>query len=129
MEGIKVEDHDERPPPAIRTAGAGTAGSKKRAKADEDVLSCDVCRRDIGTGALRLVGAAEDENTDVTIEVLCAHCEKRYLRCSDCGGGGGMRGSVPALWTDIVLTLTVSFTELADGVRKRCSRKDVALVA
>ncbi|KAM0790485.1 hypothetical protein ACM66B_003360 [Microbotryomycetes sp. NB124-2] len=92
LAGMSVEDADPRPPPANRTSANGGITSKKRTKMDDDVLTCDVCRRDVGTGGLRLVGAAEGENPEVTIEVLCAHCEARYLRCSDCGGGGGNRG-------------------------------------
>ncbi|KAK4047435.1 hypothetical protein OIO90_006180 [Microbotryomycetes sp. JL221] len=92
LEGLSVEERDTRPPPANRSTANGGISSKKRTKMDDDVLTCDVCRRDVGTGGLRLVGANEGESTDVTIEVLCAHCESRYLRCSDCGGGGGNRG-------------------------------------
>ncbi|KAK4049264.1 hypothetical protein OIV83_004200 [Microbotryomycetes sp. JL201] len=92
LEGLSVEEADPRPPPANRTSANGGVSSKKRTKMEDDVLACDVCRRDVGTGGLRLVGAAEGENPEVTIEVLCAHCETRYLRCSDCGGGGGNRG-------------------------------------
>lgn len=50
----------------------------------------DVCRRDVGSGQLRL--AETGEAVGSTIEVLCAHCDTRYLRCSDCGGGGGNKG-------------------------------------
>lgn len=55
-------------------------------------LQCDVCKRDVATGGLRLVGGREGEKFECTVEVLCTHCEGRYMRCSDCGGGGGTRG-------------------------------------
>ncbi|ORY55962.1 hypothetical protein BCR35DRAFT_309938 [Leucosporidium creatinivorum] len=96
LEGISVEDSDPRPPPANRYSGGGQSlsgsTSKKRTKSDEESLQCDVCKREIATGALRLVGGHEGEKFECTVEVLCTHCEGRYLRCSDCGGGGGTRG-------------------------------------
>ncbi|BGP51716.1 hypothetical protein JCM10450v2_007666 [Rhodotorula kratochvilovae] len=104
-QGLDPTSADTRPPPAapgkVRSgftahaalaAGSG-AGKKRRASvADESegVLACDVCRRDLATGTLQLV--ATGEAVGATIEVLCAHCESRYTRCSDCGGGGGSKG-------------------------------------
>ncbi|GAA5845230.1 hypothetical protein JCM9279_004811 [Rhodotorula babjevae] len=74
--------------------GGGAQGSKKRrasvVEESEGLLACDVCRRDLATGSLQL--AATGEPVGATIEVLCAHCESRYTRCSDCGGGGGSKG-------------------------------------
>ncbi|GAA5929634.1 hypothetical protein JCM3775_006504 [Rhodotorula graminis] len=74
--------------------GGGSQGSKKRrasvVEESEGLLACDVCRRDLATGSLQL--AATGEPVGATIEVLCAHCESRYTRCSDCGGGGGSKG-------------------------------------
>ena len=55
-------------------------------------VQCDVCHRIVATGGLRLIGGAEGEKFECTVEVICTHCQTRYLRCSDCGGGGGTRG-------------------------------------
>ncbi|GAA5823192.1 hypothetical protein JCM3770_004308 [Rhodotorula araucariae] len=104
-QGLDPTAADTRPPPAapgkVRSgftahaalAANGGASKKRRASvADESegVLGCDVCRRDLATGTLQLV--ATGEAVGATIEVLCAHCESRYTRCSDCGGGGGSKG-------------------------------------
>ncbi|GAA5904317.1 hypothetical protein JCM8208_006834 [Rhodotorula glutinis] len=118
FQGIDPKLGDSRPPPAppgkVRSGftaqsqlggpstgmggggggGGGAQGSKKRrasvVEESEGLLACDVCRRDLATGTLQL--AATGEPVGATIEVLCAHCESRYMRCSDCGGGGGSKG-------------------------------------
>ena len=119
FQGIDPKLGDSRPPPAppgkVRSGftaqsqlggtstvmgggggGGGAQGSKKRrasvVEESEGLLACDVCRRDLATGSLQL--AATGEPVGATIEVLCAHCESRYTRCSDCGGGGGSKGCV-----------------------------------
>ncbi|KAK4058020.1 hypothetical protein OIO90_000759 [Microbotryomycetes sp. JL221] len=53
------------------------------------VTACDVCLRDVAVGAV----VAEDGRTtiDFYVEVVCAACDQKYQRCSDCGGGGGVR--------------------------------------
>ncbi|GAA5844912.1 hypothetical protein JCM11251_004667 [Rhodosporidiobolus azoricus] len=79
---------------------------KKRAASEmapvrEGVLVCDVCNRDLAAGRLTLApstdkgGGKESEGAPVTAtaEVVCWHCEGRYVRCSDCGGGGAGKGS------------------------------------
>ncbi|EGU10947.1 putative Microtubule-associated protein [Rhodotorula toruloides ATCC 204091] len=105
-QGIDPKQQDIRPPPAPpgKTRSGFTAhvsmpgASKKRRQSVADdaegVLACDVCRRDIGSGTLQL--ASTGEPVGATVEVICAHCEVRYTRCSDCGGGGGSKGDV---WT------------------------------
>ncbi|BGP11446.1 hypothetical protein JCM10049v2_007353 [Rhodotorula toruloides] len=101
-QGIDPKQQDIRPPPAPpgKTRSGFTAhvsmpgASKKRRQSVADdaegVLACDVCRRDIGSGTLQL--ASTGEPVGATVEVICAHCEVRYTRCSDCGGGGGSKG-------------------------------------
>ncbi|BGP58265.1 hypothetical protein JCM8202v2_005926 [Rhodotorula sphaerocarpa] len=100
--GEDPDRNDTRPPPApfgkvrlgfVAHDAAPESVKKRRTNvvADlEGVLACDVCRRDLGSGQLRL--AATGEPVGSTIEVLCSHCDARYLRCSDCGGGGGNKG-------------------------------------
>ncbi|GAA6039210.1 hypothetical protein JCM8097_000471 [Rhodosporidiobolus ruineniae] len=100
--GIDPKTQDLRPPPAApgktRSGFTGLAamapGAKKRRSsvvdAAEGVLACDVCKRDLGSGTLSVLSTGEP--VGATIEVLCAHCETRYMRCSDCGGGGGQKG-------------------------------------
>ncbi|GAA5920283.1 hypothetical protein JCM6882_006535 [Rhodosporidiobolus microsporus] len=61
----------------------------------EGVLVCDVCNRDVATGRLTLApreGEKEGKPVTATAEVVCAHCDERYVRCSDCGGGGAGKG-------------------------------------
>ncbi|GAA5820923.1 hypothetical protein JCM11251_001879 [Rhodosporidiobolus azoricus] len=99
--GIDPKAVDMRPPPAApgKTRSGFTPlanlgpGAKKRrssiADSSEGILACDVCRRDLGSGTLQLTTG---EAVGSTIEVICAHCEGRYMRCSDCGGGGGQKG-------------------------------------
>ncbi|GAA6063693.1 hypothetical protein JCM10212_000272 [Sporobolomyces blumeae] len=102
LQGLDLSQADIRPPPAppgksrtgfITNDGEATgAGKKRRASALEvtdGILGCDVCRREIGSGDLSCVTG---EPINASIEVLCAFCETRYLRCSDCGGGGGTKG-------------------------------------
>ncbi|GEM11040.1 microtubule-associated protein [Rhodotorula toruloides] len=101
-QGIDPKQQDVRPPPAPpgKTRSGFTAhvsmpgASKKRRQSVADdaegILACDVCRRDIGSGTLQL--ATTGEPVGATVEVICAHCEVRYTRCSDCGGGGGSKG-------------------------------------
>ncbi|GAA6039948.1 hypothetical protein JCM8097_002635 [Rhodosporidiobolus ruineniae] len=116
--GLDLAEVDDRPPPAppgkvvtgfvpfITEDGAGGGGAgdedgkkkgvKKRAAralkeaAKDGVLVCDVCRRDVGSGSLTL--SSSSSAVDATAEVICAHCDDRYLRCSDCGGGGNGKG-------------------------------------
>ncbi|GAA5906035.1 uncharacterized protein JCM6883_002530 [Sporobolomyces salmoneus] len=100
FEGLDLETNDVRPTPAppgksrtgFTPTQALTNGKKRRASvldSTEGLLGCDVCRREIGSGQLsRTDGAA----VNASIEVLCAFCDTRYLRCSDCGGGGGTKG-------------------------------------
>ncbi|GAA5957538.1 hypothetical protein JCM8115_001354 [Rhodotorula mucilaginosa] len=100
--GEDPDAQDARPPPAppgkVRTgllphdASAGLSKKRRSSVIDvvEGVLACDVCRRNIASGFLKV--AATGEPAGASVEVLCAHCESRYTRCSDCGGGGGLKG-------------------------------------
>ncbi|BGP19721.1 hypothetical protein JCM10213_005409 [Rhodosporidiobolus nylandii] len=115
-----VEGADTRPPPAgvgkvltgfvAHEAGEGEdakrgKGPKKRAAAQEGtegVLVCDICHRDVASGFLSLAapggfaasssGVKTGKPVKATSEVVCKHCDGRYLRCSDCGGGGSGKG-------------------------------------
>ncbi|GAA5863665.1 hypothetical protein JCM8547_003686 [Rhodosporidiobolus lusitaniae] len=100
--GLDPKTADTRPSPAppgktrsgfTPTSQMGPGAKKRRSSvvdSNEGILGCDVCRRDLGAGSLAV--AATGEAVGATIEVLCAHCETRYVRCSDCGGGGGQKG-------------------------------------
>ncbi|GAA6013706.1 hypothetical protein JCM11491_005065 [Sporobolomyces phaffii] len=84
------------PPGKSRTGFTPTqatmSGKKRRASvldSTEGLLGCDVCRREIGSGEL---SCSDGSAVNASIEVLCAFCDSRYLRCSDCGGGGGTKG-------------------------------------
>ncbi|KAJ1555791.1 hypothetical protein HK405_012993 [Cladochytrium tenue] len=74
--------------------------SRKRARAISELgVSCDVCRRDVGFGGVRVTSkrAACDTSSskfgkaDFTVEVVCSHCRERYGFCTECGGGGKYR--------------------------------------
>ncbi|SCV68195.1 BQ2448_316 [Microbotryum intermedium] len=75
-------------------SSAPTSASKKRVKGEENLLACDICRRDIGSGELTcaLRDAPPGSKVEYTPEVACASCSEKYRRCSDCGGGGGAKG-------------------------------------
>ncbi|GAA5985454.1 hypothetical protein JCM10908_006983 [Rhodotorula pacifica] len=93
---------ETRPPPAtpgkarigfVPLETNAITGKRRRNKVIDDpegVLVCDVCKRDVGSGVLKL--AANGQAAGASVEILCAHCESRYTRCSDCGGGGGTKG-------------------------------------
>ncbi|KAM0748144.1 hypothetical protein T439DRAFT_75196 [Meredithblackwellia eburnea MCA 4105] len=86
MQGIEIHARDERPPPPkVRNT---TVTGKKR-KANDEVLICDVCTREIATGSVGL--AKSNEEPEFGVEAICERCCDRYQRCSDCGGGGGVR--------------------------------------
>ncbi|EIW65798.1 hypothetical protein TREMEDRAFT_46041 [Tremella mesenterica DSM 1558] len=77
----------------------GTVDSRKRMRAamelqDEGVdeerkrIFCDVCQRVSGAGH---VLGSHKEDLGYMCEIICAACESKYQRCTDCGGGGGPR--------------------------------------
>jgi len=78
--------------PLMNTSTSVNTFRKRNKKSFSDpsaLTPCDVCLRDIATGAV----LADDSETEVgfTVEVVCVQCDERYMRCSDCGGGGGSR--------------------------------------
>lgn len=63
--------------------------AKKRKRADEQVVDCEVCRGCIGVGGISsecLVDGGE-----IKSEFVCADCGDKYMFCSECGGGGKQR--------------------------------------
>ncbi|KAL8291401.1 hypothetical protein RQP46_002379 [Phenoliferia psychrophenolica] len=87
LEGLDL-NHDPRPPPSTKVS---TAGRKRRAQ-EQELVSCDVCARDVGTG--NLIPKDSRSNLTFGVEILCTSCGDKYRRCSDCGGGGGVRVGV-----------------------------------
>ncbi len=78
--------------PLVNTSTSVNTFRKRNKKSFSDpsaLTPCDVCLRDIATGAV----LADDGETEIgfTVEVVCVRCDERYMRCSDCGGGGGSR--------------------------------------
>ncbi|KAM0793262.1 hypothetical protein ACM66B_000724 [Microbotryomycetes sp. NB124-2] len=53
------------------------------------VTACDVCLRDIAAGCV--IAKDSQATIDFHVEIVCASCDEKYQRCSDCGGGGGVR--------------------------------------
>ncbi|GAA6063595.1 hypothetical protein JCM10212_000989 [Sporobolomyces blumeae] len=76
-----------------RTASRPTVKVRKadapRRDPTQDLLVCDVCRKDVGSGSLR--PSQPSMQLDFGVEVVCVHCAALYRRCSDCGSGGGPR--------------------------------------
>lgn len=63
---------------------------KKHKRSDDLALTaCDVCLRDICFGGV--VASQEHQPVSLQVEVVCDACRSKYMRCSDCGGGGGVR--------------------------------------
>lgn len=79
----------------------GSTETRKRmrtAMEDDDMLNddtarrrcfCDVCQRVVCVG--QVVGGAERQPLGSMTEIVCASCDSKYQRCTDCGGGGGPR--------------------------------------
>ena len=63
---------------------------RKRTKRSDgtNLVSCDVCLRDIMSGAVFSVET--NAEVEFAVEVVCASCTTKYQRCSDCGGGGAV---------------------------------------
>ncbi|KAI9347780.1 hypothetical protein DFJ73DRAFT_451931 [Zopfochytrium polystomum] len=69
--------------------------SRKRARAHSDAVACDVCRRELGCGGVRVSAKRQipfaSTKQDFTVEVVCAHCREHFGFCTECGGGGKYR--------------------------------------
>lgn len=85
FQGLSVKETPERKSStsSSRSAGGTPIGGKKRSKVEEKIVTCDVCRTDLGTGEPRLVGGYEGAKLEAGVETLCDRCESKYLRCSD----------------------------------------------
>ena len=98
---------------------------RKRNKRFDDpnaTIACDVCLRDIAVGGvlpLPLDAPDPSSRIDFMIEIVCASCDVKYKRCSDCGGGGGSRAGT-GKWR---------CAELFPPQRKTCSLKHQRLGA
>lgn len=108
---IKEESEVERPPNRMKSS---VSLSRKR-KADDEIVTCDVCTRDIATGRTSIKATGED--VPFGIEVICQRCRLKYKRCSDCGGSGGPRLGV-GKWRS---------EELFPGSRKTCALSHLRL--
>ncbi|KDE02396.1 hypothetical protein MVLG_07047 [Microbotryum lychnidis-dioicae p1A1 Lamole] len=76
-------------PPAEPPIKVSASFRKRHKRDDLETTSCDVCLRDIASGAV--VANDQKQRIDFHVEVVCSHCDSMYQRCSDCGGGGGLR--------------------------------------
>ncbi|OCF32422.1 hypothetical protein I317_05792 [Kwoniella heveanensis CBS 569] len=110
----------------------GTVETRKRIRAslemdDEDAKLknrrcwCDVCQRIVGSG--QIVGGEEKESLIGMAEVVCAGCDSKYQRCTDCGGGGGPRVGIGKWRMKQVFhpgrkTCSLSHTRLGDRTRE-----------
>ncbi|KAJ3382770.1 hypothetical protein HDU92_004576 [Lobulomyces angularis] len=58
--------------------------SRKRNYAETQIVCCDLCRKSIAKGDLKVESSS--------LEVICFHCVEKYKFCTECGGGGKFRG-------------------------------------
>ncbi|KAJ3160278.1 hypothetical protein HK101_000932 [Irineochytrium annulatum] len=76
--------------------------SRKRARGRaENRITCDVCRKHVGSGGVKvsISGSPEDrdaremdgEAPEFSVEVVCVSCREHYAFCTECGGGGKHR--------------------------------------
>ena len=118
---VKLPDADaeQQSSRSASTKPAFTSFRKRHKRPDSQsaVNACDVCLRDVAFGAV--VPEDQRDRIDFQVEVVCASCDSRYRRCSDCGGGGGARLGV-GKWRS---------KELFLGGRKTCSLPHVRLGA
>ncbi|BGP12716.1 hypothetical protein JCM10213_008854 [Rhodosporidiobolus nylandii] len=108
--------------PSSSSAAEGTSATKaktlpfrkkKRVDAASALTACDVCLRDVAVGGVLPAPVGNPPvgaRIDFMIEVVCASCDSKYKRCTDCGGGGGARAGT-GKWRS---------KELFHGNRKTC---------
>ncbi|KAJ3281654.1 hypothetical protein HK104_011349 [Borealophlyctis nickersoniae] len=69
-------------------------GSKKRSTPKEpEAASCEVCKRLVGIGGIKLLDADKrgEIEPEFGVEVVCSVCRHKYALCTECGGGGKYR--------------------------------------
>ncbi|KAI5478707.1 hypothetical protein MNV49_004632, partial [Pseudohyphozyma bogoriensis] len=72
-----------------RNHPATSYAQKKRSAQEQETLTCGVCSLDLATAItpVDLVAPLPPSS----IEIVCTSCSERFARCSDCGGGGGVK--------------------------------------
>jgi len=85
-----------------RRTGAEHANLRKRSQTVVKTASCDVCWRDVASGSVVIASSPRGPADEITFcarsaranfadvadtELICASCNAKYRRCSDCGGG------------------------------------------
>ncbi|KAI8590236.1 hypothetical protein BDZ88DRAFT_451347 [Geranomyces variabilis] len=82
--------------PAVATANL-VPGSRKRTGPSRraERAACDVCKRVVAVGSVRLTGDSKDRDRDIEpdfeAEIICVSCRAKYALCTECGGGGRYR--------------------------------------
>ncbi|KAI8906646.1 hypothetical protein DFJ77DRAFT_477467 [Powellomyces hirtus] len=72
-------------------------GSRKRTGPSRQAerAACDVCKRIVAIGAVRLSADPKDRDRDIEpefeAEIICCSCRSKYALCTECGGGGKYR--------------------------------------
>ncbi|KAJ3217862.1 hypothetical protein HDU67_007148 [Dinochytrium kinnereticum] len=91
--------------PEIASSSTVVVPSRKRARGRaEELVSCDVCRRHVGAGGVKIDASRKraaldgvksesdcESDVDFSVEVVCVPCRERYAFCTECGGGGKYR--------------------------------------
>lgn len=62
---------------------------KKFKRSNDSLTACDVCLREISYGSV--ITNSTSIPVSYAVEVICTSCSSKYRRCTDCGGGGGVR--------------------------------------
>ncbi|GAA5922451.1 uncharacterized protein JCM15063_003306 [Sporobolomyces koalae] len=80
-------------PSAVAPVTHPSSFRKKTKRLDEGAMltACDVCLLDRAVGSVLPRHPEQGDTIDFHIEVVCVSCDEKYRRCSDCGGGGGVR--------------------------------------
>ncbi|KAI9013188.1 hypothetical protein BC832DRAFT_549013 [Gaertneriomyces semiglobifer] len=99
--------------PEVLSAATANSSARKRKVGSDGIAAlvyCDVCKRYIGVGAMKLLslcpnkshasgsGSSSDSpyahprmSLPFDVEVICSPCYNKYSFCSECGGGGTYR--------------------------------------
>lgn len=76
-------------PKLPKPTSKGTFRKRTKRTDGTNLVACDVCLRDIASGAVLSLPTSSE--VSFAVEVVCLSCSTKYRRCSDCGGGGGAR--------------------------------------
>ena len=65
--------------------------TRKKSINELKLVECEVCRRTIGNGGIRLADSDDAFPEELSVEFVCTYCTLKFQFCSECGGGGKTR--------------------------------------